>query len=119
MASVRIETNRITDWPSFHAEFRRALGFPDFYGANMNAWIDCMSYLRDEGTAGMAAVALGRDEVLWLEVPDAEAFRARVPEIAEGLWDCTGIVNRRYVDDGESPAVALVPIDVNRSRPAT
>lgn len=115
MARVRIETSCIEDWPSFHAEFQRALGFPAFYGANMNAWIDCMSYLRDDGAAGMAAVTLGRDETLWLEIADAERWRARVPEIAAELWDCTAFVNGRYVDAGEGPVVALVPVDGNCS----
>lgn len=119
MAHVRLDTAAVTDWPSFHTECRRALGFPDFYGANMDAWIDCLSYLRDEGAAGMAAVALAPDEVLVLEVPDAENFRVRLPEIAGGLWDCTAFVNRRYTDDGEAPAIALMPVDSRPSHPAT
>ncbi len=35
---VRIDTNRIVDWNSFHDVFAEAFGFPDFYGRNMNAW---------------------------------------------------------------------------------
>lgn len=35
---VPIPTNQITDWPSFHEVFAEALGFPSFYGKNMNAW---------------------------------------------------------------------------------
>ncbi len=109
MARVRINTTAISDWPSFHAEFQRALGFPGFYGENMNAWIDCLSYLREEEAAGMADVML----------PDAERWRLQVPEIVAELWDCTAFVNRRYVDAGESPAIALVPVDVEHSRTAT
>jgi hypothetical protein len=111
MARVRISTTAISDWPSFHAEFQRTLGFPAFYGANMNAWIDCLSYLRDEAAAGMANVTLGREEILWVEIPDAERWRAQVPEIAAELWDCAAFVNRRYVDAGELPAIALVSVD--------
>jgi len=33
----------ITDWASFHDVFMHTLGFPDFYGRNMDAWIDCMT----------------------------------------------------------------------------
>ena len=119
MARVRLDTAAMSDWPGFHAEFRRALGFPDFYGANLGAWIDCMSYLRAEDAAGMAAVTLAPDEVLWLEIPNAERWREQVPEMAAALWDCAAFVNRRYVDHGESPAVALVPVDAEISRPAT
>jgi hypothetical protein len=119
MARVRLDTARITDWPSFHAECQRALGFPAFYGANMNAWIDCLSDLREESAAGMASVSLAPDEILLLEVPDAEGFRLRAPEIVEGLWDCTSFVNRRYTDDGGLPAIALVPVDSALSGSAT
>lgn len=119
MARVRINTTAISDWPSFHAEFQRALGFPGFYGENMNAWIDCLSYLREEEAAGMADVMLGREEILWVELPDAERWRLQVPEIVAALWDCTAFVNRRYVDAGESPAIALVPVDREHSRTAT
>jgi hypothetical protein len=119
MAHVRLDTAAITDWPSFHDEFRRALGFPDFYGANLDAWIDCMSYLRDDGAAGMASLTLGPEEVLLLELPGAEEWRQRVPEIAEALWDCAAVVNRRCAELGEPPSIALVPVNRPHSRPAT
>jgi hypothetical protein len=44
---VTIPADRITDWESFHSVFKQALGFPDFYGRNMDAWNDCMTYLDD------------------------------------------------------------------------
>lgn len=40
MATVRLPTERITDWESFHEVCREVFGFPDFYGMNMDAWID-------------------------------------------------------------------------------
>lgn len=45
-------TDRIIDWPSFHAVFEEALGFPGYYGWNMDAWIDCMTYV-DNADYGM------------------------------------------------------------------
>jgi hypothetical protein len=119
MARVRISTTAISDWPSFHAEFQSALGFPAFYGANMNAWIDCLSYLRDEGAAGMANVTLGLEETLWIELIDARRWRERVPEIVAALWDCAAFVNRRYVDAGELPAIALVLVEGEHARTAS
>lgn len=52
---VRIDGDRIVDWPSFHGVFAEAFGFPDFYSQNMDAWIDCLGYL-DEPEAGMTKV---------------------------------------------------------------
>jgi hypothetical protein len=48
MATVRLDASLITDWNSFHTTCRETFGFPEFYGMNMNAWIDCLTYL-DEG----------------------------------------------------------------------
>ena len=64
---VRIDATRIGDWESFHAVFQAAMGFPDFYGANMNAWIDCMSYL-DDSAAGMTTHHVPPGDVLTLQI---------------------------------------------------
>ncbi len=41
--SVRLQTQSIHDWDGFHSVFAKTLGFPGYYGRNMNAWIDCMT----------------------------------------------------------------------------
>jgi RNAse (barnase) inhibitor barstar len=40
---IAILVDKIIDWTSFHDVFQHTLGFPDFYGRNMDAWIDCMT----------------------------------------------------------------------------
>ena len=47
MPIVRIDASRITSWDTFHDVFAKDFGFPDFYGRNMDAWIDCMTCLDD------------------------------------------------------------------------
>ena len=106
MARARLNTAVISDFDFFHEESRRLFGFPSFYGRNMNAWIDCLSSLREDD--GMTSLLLGPDELLHLEVPDAEALRARAPDVFAAFTDCTAFVNRRYTQYGELPAVALV-----------
>ena len=66
MTSVRLETAGIVDWESFHAVCAATFGFPDFYGRNLNAWIDCMTGLDD----GMTRFDLPTGEVLTIEVAD-------------------------------------------------
>jgi RNAse (barnase) inhibitor barstar len=34
---VKLDMRQIHDWTSFHDLFSKALGFPDFYGRNINA----------------------------------------------------------------------------------
>ncbi|WP_161883865.1 barstar family protein [Deinococcus alpinitundrae] len=67
MAKVTLDTSRIRDWESFHDVSVQTFGFPDFYGRNMDAWIDCLTYL-DEGD-GMSIVVLGTDELLHIRPP--------------------------------------------------
>ncbi len=44
---VTVPVSEIKDWDTFHTVFAHVFGFPDYYGRNMNAWIDCMTYLDD------------------------------------------------------------------------
>ena len=106
MATARLETELITDWQSFHETCRETFGFPDFYGMNMDAWIDCLSYL-DEGD-GMSRFHLAEGELLHVEVPGAESLKARLPEIFDALVECSAAVNKRYVESAKSPALSLI-----------
>ena len=48
------------------------MGFPDTYGATMDAWVDCLSYLRDDD--GMSKFRLKPNEVLEIVIKDAGAL---------------------------------------------
>jgi RNAse (barnase) inhibitor barstar len=107
MANAQLDGNAITDWTAFHRESQRAFGFPDFYGRNLSAWVDSLSYLRDEDD-GMTSFVLGPDEVLRIEVVNSDSLRQQAPEILDALQECTSDVNQRYLESGEKPALALV-----------
>lgn len=106
MAAIRLNGEAITDWPSFHDASKAAFGFPDFYGHNMNAWIDCLSYLRDE--EGMTRFRLQPDETLRIEISNADLLRQKAPEILDELAFCVAAINERYEDYGEKPALELL-----------
>lgn len=105
MAGVRLDGAAIADWPTFHQACKTAFGFPDFYGGNMDAWVDCMSYLRDDD--GMTRFKLQENEVLTITITNAGALRAAAPEILDDLQFCIEAINDRYTDYGEKPALAL------------
>ena len=109
MAHAVLETKAITDWDSFHAVNAAAFGFPNFYGRNMDAWIDCLTYM-DDGGDGMSRFILADGEMLTIEVRDADDFSKRMPEQALALMDCTAFVNARYVADGNSPKLLLLMV---------
>lgn len=93
MKRIQIDTTSIHDWASFHEVFKEALGFPDFFGANMDAWIDCMSYLRDPSGA-MSKVTIDPGELLLLEALSTVEFKRRCPEQFNELVECTASVRR-------------------------
>ena len=105
MPTASLDGRRIADWKSFHDECRKAFGFPDFYGRNMDAWIDCLSGLRDGD--GMTNVPLQDDEILCIEVLHADFLRQKSPEILEALEECTAEVNERCIESGQKPPLHL------------
>jgi hypothetical protein len=106
MATAELNGAAITGFDSFHAACKAAMGFPDSYGNTMDAWVDCLSYLRDED--GMSKFRLKPNEVLEIVIQDAAAMRAAVPDILEEVTYCVAGINERYEDYGEKPALKLV-----------
>jgi RNAse (barnase) inhibitor barstar len=103
---VRIKTQSITDWSSFHNVFAQTFGFPDYYGRNMDAWIDCMTYLNDpEGTD--TAIQAKPGEVVVLHLEHVVDFRKRCPAIYDAIIECSAFVNYRQIETGNDPVLAL------------
>jgi len=105
---IAIPVDRITDWESFHDVFRQTLGFPDFYGRNMNAWIDCMTYVDSPVPDGLTTVTVPPGEILVLRIDDPFDFKRRCPELYDALIECSAFVNFRRTEMGESPVLALL-----------
>ena len=103
----QIASDQIKDWESFHSVFRAALGFPEFYGRNMNAWIDCMTDI-DDPSGGMTNISVARGELVALRIDDAPDFEQRCPEQYRALIECTAFVNYRRVKVGEAPVLTLM-----------
>jgi Barstar (barnase inhibitor) len=106
MATAELNGAAIVDEASFHAECKRAFGFPDSYLATMDSWVDCLSYLRDED--GMSKFRLQPKEVLQIVVKDSGKMREQAPDILEEMAFCIIGINERYEDYGEKPALELV-----------
>jgi RNAse (barnase) inhibitor barstar len=106
MKTILLETNSITDWNSFHSQFATLMGFPDFYGRNMNAWIDCMSYLTAPNEK-MSKIHLENGEALVIQISHTNDFRKRMPEIYDELIYCVVAVNNHFAKRKESSVVAL------------
>lgn len=104
--NILIDSEKISGWDSFHDTFAQALGFPDFYGRNMDAWIDCMTYL-DDPDAGMTSTHVMPGDILVLCVSSVRTLRTRCPEIYNALVECSAFVNYRRIERGEPAVLAL------------
>lgn len=103
MPLVRLDGAQLHDWDSFHSVFAASFGFPDFYGRNMNAWIDCMTAL-DAPDHGMTSLhgSASNPVVLYLDNADD------VPkEIFDAMVECAAFVNWRRLEIGE-PAILML-----------
>jgi hypothetical protein len=106
VASATIDCSKIHDWPSFHEQFARVFGFPDFYGQNMDAWIDCMTSL-DDPDDSMTALHCEPGKVFTLQLTNVRDFRAKCPEQYAALVECSAFVNWRRIETGEPAVLAL------------
>ncbi|HMV83076.1 MAG TPA: barstar family protein [Blastocatellia bacterium] len=103
---VEIDTRRIVDWDSFHDTFANALGFPGFYGRNLDAWIDCLGYV-DSPENGMSEIHVEPGSVLVIQLSEVREFSQRCPEQYAALIECSAFVNHRRIEAGEEPVIAL------------
>ena len=106
MVLVKLDTRRIRDWDSFHAVFAEVFGFPDFYGRNMDAWIDCMTCL-DDPASGMTRVHAPPGQTVVLQLEHVTEFARRCPEQYAALIECAAFVNWRNIEVGESAVLTL------------
>ncbi len=106
MKRVRIDASMIKDWNTFHDVFADAFGFPGFYGRNMNASNDGMTYL-DDSDSGMSQVTCPPGDYVVLEMENVKEFKQRCPEQFDVLVECSSFVNWRRLEVGESPLLML------------
>ena len=105
-SEVSIDLRQVHDWPTFHSLFKQKMGFPDFYGQNLDAWIDCMTAV-DAPEEKMSSVHAPLGGVLVIVLQSVGDFKKRCPEIFEALVDCVAFVNHRRIERGDSPVLSL------------
>jgi hypothetical protein len=103
---ARIDCANIEDWDSFHDEFSRVFAFPDFYGRNMDAWIDCMTSI-DDPNDGLTGIHCKHGDFLTIELENVNELQGDRLKYLEAITDSTAFVNWRRIEKGEKPVLAL------------
>jgi hypothetical protein len=104
---VKIDFGKIKDWEIFHEVFAEIMGFPDFYGKNNNAWIDCMSYI-DDKEAGMSKIIVDPGENLDIVVSGTEKANESASEVFSGFMVLVADVNQRFIESGTQTRLNVV-----------
>ena len=105
--TIQIDCKGLTK-KDLHLVFKEKLGFPDFYGMNGDALIDCLSSLR-EPWAGMTKVSLEEDEVLLIYCNDLTKAKFD----SSDLVDIIEWVNALGLAWYNKPFVTLCPVESN------
>ncbi|WP_258101704.1 barstar family protein [Marinoscillum pacificum] len=93
MKTCRTNGTKITNWKTFHNEFKKQMNFPDYYGENMNAWMDCVDELSDAPTI--------------IEITKGHLLKERAPEQLEAIFECSAFVNYRKIEQGKHPTLMI------------
>ena len=93
MVTFKINGRKLTDWKLFHSEFKAELNFPDYYGENMDAWIDCIDELTERPTL--------------LLIENGKYLRENAPELLNAILECGAFVNYRKIEIGENPNLLI------------
>ena len=85
---VKFDSSQLTSEEDIMDAFNKAFDFPDYFGRNWDAWIDCMS---DELTGDAIEIMVtGTDKLI-------ENHR----EVFLNLIGCVGATNRYYQENGK------------------
>lgn len=90
---LSIDFSKIKTIDDFHYEMKETFGFPDFYGKNIHALIDCLSSLRFPGD-GMTKIHIDMNETLIIE---AINFSSLEEEIIKNFIFSIEAVNQRSI----------------------
>ncbi|WP_298899645.1 barstar family protein [uncultured Psychroserpens sp.] len=93
MITFKINGRKLKDWKSFHSEFKSELKFPDYYGENMDAWIDCVDELTDKPTL--------------LKIENEKHLKENAPHLLNAILECGAFVNYRKIEIGENPNLLI------------
>ncbi len=105
---VEIDGTKLSDQDRFHEAFADVFGFFDGYGRNMNAWVDCMGYMRlEDPEMRLSDYYVPSGVTLTIKLNNFDHLRKTAPDLLHQLLECSEFVNGRELDHGDTPLVAI------------
>ncbi len=93
MNIYKIEGKNITDKNSFHQEFKVKMNFPEYYGENMDAWIDCIDELSETPTL--------------LQIENEKILKENSPDLFYCILENGAFINQRKIEQKEYPNLII------------
>ena len=103
---MTIDFKGVNTVDKMHKKLKQAFGFPDFYGANFNALIDCLGDIRYP-EYGMSELTIGEDEILSLTIKN---FPYDDELIVNNFFYAIKCVNAKAILNEVSPSIHLILI---------
>lgn len=101
-----IDFKNIDTVEKMHEKLKHAFGFPNFYGANIHALIDCLGDIRYPEN-GMSKITIDENEVLNLTIKN---FPYENKLIINIFFLAIKYVNEKSIDRHETPSIHLILI---------
>ncbi|MCW2256046.1 hypothetical protein M2263_002137 [Providencia alcalifaciens] len=105
LIKLNIDFNNIKNVDDFHMTMKILFGFPDFYGKNFSAFIDCLSSLRLPED-GMTSIHIKNDECILLEIFNINSIP---DDLLHDFLLSIQEINRRCAIFGEEASILLLP----------
>ena len=100
---VEIDASKITSEDALHDIFSVAFGFPDYYGRNMSAFVDCLSHLDEEENK----IQVKEGEILVIQLNNIENLKTKYPKLYELIIETVAFVNWRRMEINLPAILAL------------
>lgn len=95
--TINIDFTEIDSLDSLHESLFHSFGFPDFYGRNFHAFVDCVSSIRYP-EEGMTSFFLEKDEFLLIQTKKLAATDAEIANHFIRAIECLN--EREFIKNG-------------------
>lgn len=107
LKKLSVDFSQVKNLGEMHEALAKVFDFPDFYGKNVNALIDCWSSLRYPED-GMTGITIAHDEAVLLEVKGMSHLDQLM---MNHFTVAVEAVNERAVEEmAEQPLIFLLPV---------